>query len=292
MDWLRLVVEVEASGVDAVVEFLERFGAVSASVERAGGQALLAEADEPHGYWDLNRVSALLPADVEQDILVACLRNAAGPHALRAVRWEPVGDRDWVAAARQSARPLLFGGRLCVCPRWVEPLPAEHVLRLDPGLAFGTGTHATTALCLEELVGQDPAGRTVIDYGCGSGILALAAALLGARSVIAVDVDPQALAATQENAERNDLRDRVIVQDPSRPLPQCDLLVANILLRPLMELAPRFADAVVPGGRVLLSGILAIQASECLAHYERWFTMTAPRFRDEWALLQGERKAA
>jgi ribosomal protein L11 methyltransferase len=292
MDWLRMVVEVEAAGVDAVAELLERFGAVSVSVEPAGRQALLAEADEDRGYWALNRVSALLPADVDRDILVACLRNAARPAGLRAVRWEPVGDQDWVAAARQSSRPLLFGGRLCVCPGWAEPLPAEHVLRLDPGLAFGTGAHATTAMCLDELVASGCTGKSVIDYGCGSGILALAAALLGARSVIAIDVDPLACTAASENAKRNGLADRVTVQDPSAPLPACDLLVANILLRPLLELGDRFGAAVVPGGRVLLSGVLASQASECLAHYERWFTMAAPRFTDEWALLQGERKAA
>lgn len=291
MHWLRLSFDCSAGQVDTLTDLLERLGAESVSVSGGGNESLLAESTEATGYWAACRIGALLPADADFDIVLACLRNAAGVPGLRNAGVEPLPDRDWVAAGREAQGALQFGERLCICPSWIPAPAGKQVLTLDPGLAFGTGAHATTALCLEWLAGTDLRGRTVIDYGCGSGVLGLAAAKLGASRVHAIDVDPVAVAATSENAGRNGLAGVVTSGLPGAgPLPVVDLLVANILLGPLLELAEHFAPLVRPGGRIVLSGILAAQADACLGHYGRWFNMAAPRYRDEWALLYGERR--
>ena len=164
---------------------------------------------------------------------------------------------------------------------------------LDPGLAFGTGTHPTTALCLEWLDANLQPGVDIIDYGCGSGILAIAALLLGARQAIAIDNDPQALLATRNNAQTNQVQDRLVIAAPAQlatpATPGVDLLLANILAQPLMELAAHFATLVNPGGQVVLSGILAEQAAAVSAAYAPWFTMQAPILREEWVRLTGWR---
>jgi len=188
---------------------------------------------------------------------------------------------------------MQFGERLWIVPEGLSgPGDEAVVVRLDPGLAFGTGTHPTTALCLEWLAGQTLGGRSVYDFGCGSGILAIAAAMLGAATVRAVDVDPQALLATDANAERNGVRPKLeVTADPGLPRSGTDLLVANILAGPLVELAPDFAAAVRPGGRIALSGILEGQSNTVTAAYRPWFDIALTAMRDGWALLAGQRHA-
>ena len=169
--------------------------------------------------------------------------------------------------------------------------PEAIRIELDPGLAFGTGTHPTTALCLEWLDSRDIAGRQVVDYGCGSGILGIAAAKLGAGSVLAMDIDPQALIATRENAERNGVSDRIAVTgDPQLAAGSADVLLANILAGPLVELAPRFAAALVPGGRLALSGLLPEQADAVTGAYRPWFHIETTTTRDGWVLLGARRQ--
>jgi ribosomal protein L11 methyltransferase len=188
-------------------------------------------------------------------------------------------------------QPMPFGRRLWIYPSWAEiPDDGSVVLRLDPGLAFGTGTHPTTALCLEWLDAQDLIGKTVIDYGCGSGILAIAALLLGAPSAIGYDNDPQALIATEDNARQNACADRLqmkLVDTKGEMIEQqADVVLANILAGPLQQLAPVIAPLVNAGGYLVLSGILAAQADEVMAAYsERGFTFEAPVVRDEWVRL-------
>jgi len=163
---------------------------------------------------------------------------------------------------------------------------------LDPGLAFGTGGHDTTAMCLEWLAQNDIADRIVVDYGCGSGVLALAAAALGARHVYAVDIDPQSVQAARDNTVRNRMQGTVTVAFPDEiKFPVADMIIANVLLGPLLRLAPEFAVMVVTGGALVLSGLLAVQVEECLAAYQTWFNMQAPWYRREWALLQGVRRS-
>jgi ribosomal protein L11 methyltransferase len=188
---------------------------------------------------------------------------------------------------------MRFGRRLWVCPGGL-PAGAPDAIRieLDPGLAFGTGTHPTTALCLEWLDAQAVAGRAVVDYGCGSGILAIAAAKLDATTVLAMDIDPQALTATRDNAERNAVGARIAVTgDPSLPAGGTDLLLANILAGPLVALAPHFARAVRPAGQLALSGLLLDQVDTVTGAYRPWFDIRTAATRDGWALLAGRRRA-
>ena len=192
---------------------------------------------------------------------------------------------------------MRFGRRLWVCPGGQRPqldeaAAAPCFIELDPGLAFGTGTHPTTALCLEWLDGASLPGKFVVDYGCGSGVLAIAALKLGAAAALAVDIDPQALIATRENAARNQVAERLMVtgagEVSTRP---ADILLANILAEPLMELAPSFADRVALGGCVVLSGILRSQAGAVASRYAAWFHMSPATLRDDWALLYGVRRS-
>lgn len=279
--------------VEAAAELLGRLGADSVSISPLSSDSIFADATAARDFWGTNRVAALFAADADLDIVIACLRNGIGTENILGHGIEPVGDRDWVAEARSGAGPMWFGDQLCICPSWVRPPASRQVLILDPGLAFGTGAHASTRLCLEWLLDAVPHGKTVIDYGCGSGVLGLAAALLGARSVQAVDIDPQARSATAANARRNGLTGqvRILASEETARLQPADFLVANILLRPLLELADPFSRLVNPGGRIALSGILAVQAEEGLGAYRRCFKMAAPVFDGEWALLHGVRAA-
>lgn len=283
-----MTLECGAAQVDTAADLLQRLGAESVSVSSLHSEIMIATPVE-EGYWQANRVSALLPPDVDVDILLTCLRNGLGAENILCHEFELLGDRDWVADARSGHGPMLFADRLCVCPSWAQPLPAPCTLVIDPGLAFGTGSHQTTALCLEWLARIDTVGQIVIDYGCGTGILGMAAARFGAERVQAVDTDSQALAAARENIHNNGLDARIALHPDDTRLEAADVLVANILLGPLCALAPRFADLVRSGGRIALSGLLASQVDACLEAYQPWFTMQEPEFNDEWAMLHGIR---
>jgi len=204
-----------------------------------------------------------------------------------------VEDQDWERVWMDQYQPMAFGRRLWIYPWNIEP-PADDervVVRLDPGLAFGSGTHPTTALCLEWLDGLDLAGQSVIDYGCGSGILAIAALKLGATSAIGVDNDPQALTASQDNAERNGVAERLALFLPEDHASEpADVFVANILAGPLGELAPTFAAAAKPGAPFAISGILDGQQDELLARYAEWFDALRVDTRDGWVRINGRRR--
>lgn len=291
MAWLRLTLEVPAPHVDAVTEFLEQFNAVSVSFRPASCEPLFAGVEEAPVLWRKTYISALIDADTDMDILLVCLRNRIGNNNILSQRVDQVQDQDWIQSYRHNIIPLVVAERLCIRPSWLSSESEyEHTIVLDPGLAFGSGTHATTRMCLDWLAGNDIKDNVVIDYGCGSGILALAAAKLGARHVYAVDIDPQALEATRENVLINGLENEitVLVPDSDTP-PEADVLVANILLKPLLDLADLFVTLVANQGRIVMSGILSTQAQECLETYGRWFKMDAPRYRDEWALIYGHR---
>jgi ribosomal protein L11 methyltransferase len=208
-------------------------------------------------------------------------------------RLEALPDQPWERVCLQDFKPLRFGKRLCICPSWEAPPEDGSVnVILDPGLAFGTGTSPTTALCLEWLDQHVQSNDTIIDYGCGSGILALAALKLGAKQVFAVDYDPQALLATRDNGERNHLHApelEVFLPDDFSAR-QVDIVVANILAKSLIELAPYLASLAKPNGRILLSGILMEQAQTVLETYREWFTMPEPTAKEEWVRLEGVRK--
>ncbi len=279
--------------VEPLMQFLDRLGAESISIVAREDIALYSDDPAALEYWRQSRLQALFPIDAEPDILIACLRNRLGMARAGSLRIDELADRDWSLSGRAGLEPMLFGDRLCVCPSWVAAPPGRRVLTLDPGLGFGTGSHPTTSLCLDWLASRDLRGCVLIDYGCGSGILGLSATLLGAAEVWLVDIDAQALAASRVNAERNRLLDRVHFLLPGAlPDRPADLLVANILLNPLLDLAPRSARLVRPGGALALSGLLSTQAGDCLAAYDPWFSMGGMTFRNEWALVQGQRRGA
>jgi ribosomal protein L11 methyltransferase len=287
----KLKLTVAGDQVASVEDLFLELGALSTSLQDAGDHALLEPLPGETPVWPEAVVGALFEDKVEAAcvMLSLCTRLAVSPEAITR---EDVEDRDWVRAWMDDFRPMRFGERLWICPTGFEPPDPDAVnLLLDPGLAFGTGTHPTTALCLEWLDAHPAVDATVIDYGCGSGVLAIAALKLGARHAVGVDLDPQALVATRDNARRNRIPDAqlpVYLPENLDAAP-ADLVMANILSGPLVDLAPTLTGLVRPGGRLVLSGLLAQQAGDVAASYARGFTMKEPLFREEWVLLEGER---
>jgi ribosomal protein L11 methyltransferase len=242
--------------------------------------------------WQHTRVTGLFTADTDMTATLAELQGHYGQE-LPPLRIEILEDRDWIREWMDSYHPIQCGERLWICPSWREPVDPKAVnLLLDPGLAFGTGTHPTTWLCMQWLDQQDLSGLTVIDYGCGSGILGIAALLLGAQKVIAVDNDPQALLATRDNARRNNIDDSRIECLLPEQLPselRGDVMVANILAGPLTSLAPNLAATLSAGGPICLSGILHSQAKELMNCYSQWFDELNLTTKEEWVRISGSR---
>jgi ribosomal protein L11 methyltransferase len=265
-------------------------GALSITLTDLADVPVLEPAVGETPLWPDLMVTALFEASTPRDKLAAVLSLAPGVDAA-SLRFSEVPDREWERERLEKLKPMHFGKSLWVAPgdTGVEAQGAV-VVRLDPGLAFGTGSHPTTRLCLEWLAGESAVGCRVIDYGCGSGILGVAAACLGAREVLCVDHDPQALAATRDNAKRNGVADRLVVRDAQAGIDgQADLLLANILAATLVQLAPVLAAATRPGGRAALSGILPGQAEEVADAYRPWFGTMQARERSGWVLLSGSR---
>ena len=291
MPWLELKIDAPSTQVEQLSELLSEAGAVSVTWQDAADQPLFEPAPGQTPLWSATRVIGLFPVDTDLAGVVAHVESALGT-SLHGWRADPLADQDWERAWMDEFKPMRFGRRLWICPSWHTPPEPQAVnILLDPGLAFGTGTHPTTALCLEWLDAQRLSDRLVIDYGCGSGILAIAAARLGAREVWAVDNDPQALQATRVNAERNAVNACIHTCFPEQlPALRADVLVANILAGPLQELAIRFGQLVRAGGTIALSGILAAQGGAVSAAYEPWFAMARPTRREDWVRLEGRRK--
>lgn len=292
MPWIQLILETVPEEAQRLSDLLSDHGAEAVTMQDAADQPLYEPPPGATPLWNRTRVIALYPAETEIDPIIEALTEALAPNELPAWRAEALEDKDWNRAWMDSFQPMRFGERLWIVPSWTTPPEPDHVnLLLDPGLAFGTGTHPTTRLCLEWLDAHPPRGLDVIDYGCGSGILAIAAGKLGATAVRGVDNDPQALLATRDNADRNGLSGIISTWLPGAlPEQQTDLLLANILAGPLVELAPRFAALVRPGGRIVLSGILAEQAEMVASAYREWFHMKPPTQQEDWVRLDGERK--
>ena len=289
MGWLQVSVEVAGDRVDEVSEAFNTMGALSVTVQDAGDEPLLEPAPGETPLWSNARVVALFDAarsaaELKQQLQSMLDAPVPGFHA------EPLEARDWSNTWRDTFGAMQFGERLWVCPVGeLPPDPDAIVVHLDPGMAFGTGTHATTAMCLRWLGAHPPVNQVVIDYGCGSGILAMAAHKLGAVNVTAVDIDPQALQATRENARRNACEIGVLPPEALGKRP-ADLVIANILANPLIEMAPDLSLRVPAGGRLVLTGILAEQAEAVMAAYLDWFVFAVPVYREEWVLLEGLRQ--
>jgi ribosomal protein L11 methyltransferase len=295
MDWRQFVMDLETLSPEAVEDIFARHGACSITLTDAGDKPVLEPAPGETPLWPEVRITGLFAANANFDELRVDLKATLGIKALPKHEILDLEDRDWEREWLKDFRPMKFGSRLWICPGDSEVDDEDAVLvQLDPGLAFGTGTHPTTALCLEWLDGLDLEGTRMLDYGCGSGVLAIAALLLGSDRAIAMDIDDQAVRATVDNALRNDVRDRLTVSNHPRGVAgEFDVVVANILAGPLIELAEAIA-AHVKGGCVLaLSGILSEQVEEVLNAYRPWIKFEEPEFREQggqsWARLNGRR---
>jgi len=297
MSWTEIVIETARDAADALSDALLEAGALSVSVEdadvgTAAEQPLFGEPGmEPRQTaWERSRVVALLPAGADAGALAADAAAACGlapdlPYSLR-----EVAEQDWVRLTQSQFDPIHIGKNIWVVPSWHQaPNPQALVLELDPGLAFGTGSHPTTRLCMEWLEAHAPQGQSVLDYGCGSGILAIVAAKLGAASVAGVDIDPQAVEAARHNSERNGCAIDYFLPDQwAAGERRFDLVVANILSGPLQLLAPLLCRQLAPGGRLLLSGVLVEQAEQVIAAYAPFLPLTVAARLDGWVALAGQ----
>lgn len=293
MPWQQLQVRVSEAGAAHVEDLLSELGAVSVTLQDGEDQPVFQIDPGTTPIWRTTEVTGLFEYDADMEQVAATLRMRGRIDADEPIMVELVEDADWERVCMQDFKPMQFGERVWICPSWDEPpVPDAVNILLDPGLAFGTGTHPTTALCLEWLDAQELKGKLVIDYGCGSGILAIAAVLLGASRVIAIDNDPQAILASESNRALNGINaTQMTVHLPGVPdHPQADILVANILSGPLEQLTPIIAALVKPGGRLILSGVLSVQTTSLMDSYRPFFEMLAPVTRDEWVRVEGIRR--
>lgn len=293
MSWQQLVCHTTSRHQDAVVDTMEAAGAVSITWQDAEDDPILEPKPGEMRLWDNLVVTALYEEDTDLTGLLLALETRKIDWQISSLQQDTVEDQPWERAWMDSFQPMCFGQRLWIYPSWSEIPDDDSVkLLLDPGLAFGTGTHPTTALCLEWLDAQDMTGKTVLDYGCGSGILAIAALKLGAKHAIGTDIDPQALQATQDNAERNSINPAQLHTCYPDDLPQqtYDVVMANILAGPLVELAPALLAAVRPGGQLVLSGILAEQAASIEDAYQHALADFTLIQKDDWIRVSGVRR--
>jgi ribosomal protein L11 methyltransferase len=321
MPFLQLTVAIGESDPEPYEDALFAVGALSVTLEDAEDHPVLEPAPGTTPLWPRVRIKALFEENADPRVIEALLRSqpfSAPPELIFARVEDRVWEREWL----KDFHPMRFGRRLWICPDGQRPGASDDrekgmgnressdalthtsdlqspfsslepvFIDLDPGLAFGTGTHPTTALCLSWLDGISLEGRTIIDYGCGSGILAIAALKLGAAHALGVDIDPQAIIATRENADRNAVNARLsactVSEMSSKP---ADIVLANILAEPLLDLAPTLASLVKPGGHIVLSGILEAQAAQVATRYQAWFDIAPISVRDGWARIDGIRAA-
>jgi ribosomal protein L11 methyltransferase len=272
---------------------LFELGAISVELFDAGDEPLFEPPPGTHPLWSVLRIKAIFRDALRAEIAAAAVQTARTDTVN--LRLREIEDQDWVRAGLAGLTRIHCGGPLWIVPSW-EPLPETPdrvIVHLDPGLAFGTGSHPTTAMCLAALAARPPQGAHVLDYGCGSGILAIAALKLGAADALGIDIDPQALEATRANAERNGIdAGRLPTLLPQGNLPEArfDLVLANILAGPLVELSSELSHAARPGARLLLAGLLDWQAKNVMAAYRETFDMHIEDRRDDWLLLEGRRR--
>jgi ribosomal protein L11 methyltransferase len=291
MEWRQFVINLESIEPNLVEEVLLRHGAQSLTLSDAGNDPVLEPLPGSTPLWSDTRLTALFAEDADFECLRTDLEQTLAIDKLPENHVETLTDRAWEREWLKDFRPMRFGERLWVSPgNFAVAADDAIVVRLDPGLAFGTGTHATTALCLEWLDQIEIAGKTLLDFGCGSGILAIAGLKLGAKSVTAVDIDLQAITATRQNARSNEVEDRLDTAVQIDQLAdQFDFVVANILAGTLVDHAEFVCDRLRTGGGLALSGILAEQVADVSEAYRHCVEFSAPDYRDNWARLSGTR---
>ncbi|BBG60060.1 Ribosomal protein L11 methyltransferase [Providencia rustigianii] len=290
MPWIQIRLNSNASNAEALGDELMETGAVSVTFQDSHDTPVFEPLPGETRLWGDTDVIALYDAETDMKLVIAQLENSPLLGAGFVHKIEQIEDKDWEREWMDNFHPMRFGQRLWICPSWRDvPDPTAVNVMLDPGLAFGTGTHPTTSLCLEWLDGIDLEGKTVIDFGCGSGILAIAALKLGAAHAIGIDIDPQAITASRDNAERNGVSERLslyLAKDQPQDL-QADVVVANILAGPLRELAPMISVLPRAGGLLGLSGVLATQAESVADAYRADFEIDPVAEKDEWCRITG-----
>jgi ribosomal protein L11 methyltransferase len=294
VSWLQLRLDARRQDAGELEDQLLASGSVAVTLEDNADQPVLEPGVGKTPLWDQIRLTGLYPADTNMDQVLEII----GSNLLGGCnhRVEILEDKDWEREWMQRYQPMQFGERLWVCPSWLEPPdPSAINLLLDPGLAFGTGTHPTTALCLAELDALGPSGMTVVDYGCGSGILAVATLKLGATRALGIDHDPQALRATRDNAQRNGVKECDLTvalpgQETGQPFADSsDLVIANILAGPLIALSDTLLSFMKPGATLMLSGLLSSQAEEISTHYAADIALHIAGELDGWVCLRGRK---
>lgn len=287
MSWLQVTVQTTDDQASLLELVLENLGALSVTFTDTNDDPVLEPELGTTPLWEGTTVVALFDAETAAEPIRDAL--LASGIASEHIQHEHLEDRDWEREWMTHFKPMRFGQRLWIVPSWTEsPDPEGINLYLDPGLAFGTGTHPTTSLCLTWLERTIRGGESLVDFGCGSGVLAIAAALLGAKPVRGTDIDPQALEATQSNAARNNVHCETCLPE-SLPQEPADILIANILANPLLTLAPELAKRVLPGGKVALSGILREQSETVRQCYAQWFELDETEVLEDWVLISGIR---
>jgi ribosomal protein L11 methyltransferase len=289
MAWHQISVTTNEDAAPGIADLFSNLGAVSVTYMDAEDEPVYEPAIGETKIWSHTQVIALFELDKDPANIESQLLAELPGVSMHSWRHEELADQEWERAWMEYYRPMKFGDKLWVCPTGQEQSePGTVCLILDPGLAFGTGTHPTTALCLEWLAGSDLIDKTVIDYGCGSGILAIAAILLGAREAFAVDIDPQALTATNDNAIKNNVQNQINCYFPEQfPAQQADVVLANILAKPLIELSGQIFALLKPGGRLVLSGILQEQSDSVCSTYQHSLALNPPVQLEDWVRLDG-----
>lgn len=294
MPWIQVKLNATSENAEQISDMLmEETGALSVTFLDAKDVPIFEPLPGETRLWGETDIIALYDAETDMDLVIAQLKASSVLDENFAYKVEQLEDKDWEREWMDNFHPMKFGERLWICPSWREiPEPDAINVMLDPGLAFGTGTHATTALCLEWLESIDLTGKTVIDFGCGSGILAIAAIKLGAAKVVGIDIDPQAITASKENAARNGVVDQLELFLPQEQPENlvADVVVANILAAPLRELSSIITAHVAPGGALAMSGVLDTQALDVASYYSENFTLDAIAEQQEWCRISGFKK--
>jgi len=299
MPWIQLILQTDKAGNDKAETALLEAGALCVTSKDAEDKPVLEPLPGETPLWENIILTGLFEADINTESLKTQIKSRLGEQT--SIKIEALEDKDWIRAWMEDYKPMQFGERLWVCPKHLPPPNPDAInLMLDPGLAFGTGTHPTTALCLEWLDAADVKNKQVLDFGCGSGVLAIAALLLGAQHCDGTDIDPQAILATNDNALANTSAENNVAEKLNcflpadlpaiQPAGNYDMVLANILAGPLTELAEQLAACCKAGGDIVLSGILQTQSEKIIAAYSPWFELDPIAVKEDWIRVTGRKK--